>query len=117
MSSHQEHIKMPSQKKLNSIFQYHPETGMLSYKNIPEFSDEWNERFEGETACSIWMKDDKYPVLMVSYPINKGKKWKMYPAERIVAKILWNRNPPRITHLNGNKMDNTPHNLDLGGKY
>ena len=109
----QEYIKMPSQDMLNKIFRYDEGTGMLFYRHNPDFSPEWNEEYEGMNACSVWMDGEDELVMLVPYPIKKGREWTLYPAERIVVKMLWNRNPKEIDHLNDSKLDNTPHNLDF----
>jgi len=89
---------MLTQKLLNELLDYNPETGILKWKSrgIPQ----WDAVYSGENAGTI-----EFGYIRVS--INK----KVYRAHRVIWIMVTGDIPSSIDHINHNRSDNRIINL------
>lgn len=92
-----------TQEYVRSLFEYEPETGVLTWKERPRehFSSDriWkstNTRCAGK-ATSVSANSDGYQQV--------GIDGKSYKAHRIIWLYMEGRLPPEVDHENGNRLD------------
>lgn len=91
---------LPAKEELEAIFSYEPATGILRWRRNDSNPLYWNTKYAGMEAGYI----NKGGHVAVSM------KKKMYPAHRIIWKMMTGRDPPNdIDHI-----DNVHHNNKWG---
>lgn len=101
--------ELPSQLKLNTLLDYDPNTGILTWKEKPlEYCENereynrWNARHKGKQAFTSKDKNGYYHGTIDS--VN-------YLASRIIWKLVYGTEPDFVDHDDGNPSNNKLNNL------
>lgn len=102
-------IRLPSRAILQSLLQYDPATGELSwrYREIDQEKPlsgqkSFNNRFAGKPAGWVMPKSGYVRLLL------KGRR---YLAHRVIWKMMTGEEPEQVDHENGDRLDNRWENL------
>lgn len=105
---------IPTQKRLNNIFQYDENTGVLFWKERPvklfvdqRSCDLWNTRQAGKPAGNV----NNYGYLRIT--LDK----RSYLAHRIIWKMKTGEEPIHIDHRDTNRLNNIFDNLRVAKPY
>lgn len=90
-----------SQSYLKSIFEYDPETGVLTWKFRPDVPKEWNTRFADKEAGYI--NNSGYRLVRIDGA--------MYLAHRIIWCLVTGEFPEQIDHIYHDRQNNRWSNL------
>lgn len=94
---------LPSAEELRKLFEYDPETGVLTWRLRPGDSPadrSRNKRWGGKPAGYI--NDGKRLVVEIDGPVK---------VHRVIWKMVFGTDPNVIDHINGDSLDNRLHNL------
>lgn len=100
--------ELPSAEYIRDCLEYDPETGVLRWKHRSTHGPQWNAKYVGREAGSVY-ESNGYLAVTVDY--------RRYLAHRIAWVITHGEWPDKeIDHKDGNKLNNAIGNLRMSGQ-